>query len=67
MLTVAYNLLEIHPENATPTMHPMPGPKKANPTTPCEKWYTPENRLENVINMSEKMPNILQTFRATDI
>jgi hypothetical protein len=66
-LTMAYNLPEIHPENITPAMHPMPGPKKANPTTPCEKLYTSMNRGENVMNMSEKMPDVLRIVRATDI
>jgi hypothetical protein len=56
---VAYIFLETHPENTTPIKDPIPGPNRHNPTAPCEKWYTSENRVENVANMSRKMPYIL--------
>lgn len=56
---MAYIFLETYPENTTPIKDPIPGPNRLNPTAPCEKWYTSENRVENVVNMSRKMPYIL--------
>ena len=56
---MAYIFLETYPENTTPIKDPIPGPNRLNPTAPCEKWYTSENRVENVTNMSRKMPYIL--------
>jgi hypothetical protein len=56
---MAYIFLEMYPENKTPIKDPIPGPNRLNPTAPCEKWYTSENRVENVVNMGRKMPYIL--------
>jgi hypothetical protein len=60
---MAYIFLETYPENTTPIKDPIPGPNRLNPTAPCEKWYTSENRVESVTNMSRKMPYIKARYR----
>jgi len=60
---MAYIFLETYPENTTPNKDPIPAPNRLNPTAPCEKWYTSENRVGKVTNMSRKIPYILLILR----